>query len=269
MSALSDSLERRVAALEQMVAALPGSEALQPNYLTVDPTGKVGANFSGKITASELDLIGGAGASPIKWVTAGGGLLAELTVDASGNLSLSPAGLFKGQGFAMPEAGGSAFTPSKAVQWQDGGGNAQSFVQGYSSGGGHALIMEQIAQTLFLLLAGGTVSVGAGSQAVTLLDNTGYSGLVFNAAGVGTPLAVNAGTSSMFFSASQNASVTINHGLPRPPRAVLGTLLAVGALSFSAILSATNVGFGTFDMTGFVTQGNITGSVGFSWLAIG
>lgn len=48
------TLEQRVSNLEQLVAGLQGSEALQPNYLTVSPTGQVGADFTGIINALGL-----------------------------------------------------------------------------------------------------------------------------------------------------------------------------------------------------------------------
>lgn len=50
------TLDQRVTALEQLVAGLQGSEALQPNYLTVTPGGLVGANFTGKLNASGVIL---------------------------------------------------------------------------------------------------------------------------------------------------------------------------------------------------------------------
>jgi hypothetical protein len=88
-----DPLEARVAALEDQVTALQAQaqpETLTPTYLTTNPDGTVSAKFSGAIQASELDLVAGSGASPIRWLTAAGGLVAELVSDGAGNLAFSP-----------------------------------------------------------------------------------------------------------------------------------------------------------------------------------
>lgn len=58
------ALETRLAALEEQLADFrapqPGQDSLTPSYLTIDPTtGKVGAQFSGALTASSLILPAG------------------------------------------------------------------------------------------------------------------------------------------------------------------------------------------------------------------
>lgn len=209
-----DSLQQRVSALEQAIAGLQGSEALQPNYLTVSPSGQVGANFSGKITASELDLIGGAGASPIKWVTTGGALLAELTVDASGDLILSPAGQIEAQGVTLPEAPASAHTKTNSVTWVDGGGNSQEYIQGINNGGVHQLI---VASTNAALVVDPTSVVAqAGGQIANLLDSSGGSSFIQNYTGSDV-MACNVGNSAFTGNGASNITFNIAHGLGRVP----------------------------------------------------
>lgn len=86
MSALgAGTLEQRVAALEQAIAGLQGSEALNPNYLTLTPAGLVGANFTGVINALGLTLpayqAGGAptpAGNAIEWIRSDGVMIAQL-----------------------------------------------------------------------------------------------------------------------------------------------------------------------------------------------
>lgn len=310
MSATAD-LTRRVSALEQAIAGLQGSEALQPNYLTVSPSGQVGANFSGKISASELDLIAGGSPSPVKWVTSGGAMVAELTGDAAGNLTLSGNSLSfaSGTGVQLPAGIGGAGspTPSSEIKWihptngalisadiwasDTSAGNeepalvletsslgdlAEIWIAANSGGSGTTFAPNNQALLQFLsantagnnqILAQATR--GGVSRAAKIIDDVGNSGFVFNQVAGAGACAIAAGTGTLSYSGSNNTSTNITHGLGRTPKAVLGTLLAVGALSFSAILSATNIGSSGFTMGGFVTQGAITGNVGFSWLAIG
>lgn len=92
----------------------------QPNYLTIAADGSVSANFSGKISASELDLIAGGSPSPIRWITVGGAQVAQITGDAAGNLALSANSLSfsVGAGLNLP-AGitGGTPNPSSKINW--------------------------------------------------------------------------------------------------------------------------------------------------------
>lgn len=100
-------------------------------------------------------------------------------------------------------------------------------------------------------------------------------GVGLSAMGVGTnrtdlliALGIDRGTAALTFSSSASASVTITHGLEQTPAAVTATLLSVGALYASAILTVTNYTSTDFVVSGFVTQGAITGTVDFSWVAV-
>ncbi len=73
-------LTRRVDELEQR--ARPG-DTLQPNYLTVDPTGKIGAAFTGHLAAAGVDLeasdqFNDGPDRKIRWLDAKGGLVASI-----------------------------------------------------------------------------------------------------------------------------------------------------------------------------------------------
>jgi hypothetical protein len=81
-------LQARIARLEQIVSGLQaqagGGEALSPNYLTVDSQGRVGASFSGSISAQGVDLPSGTSSvlqptNQIIWEpAAGGGVVASI-----------------------------------------------------------------------------------------------------------------------------------------------------------------------------------------------
>jgi hypothetical protein len=85
------SLEERISQLEARLGQL------FPNITTIDPaTGDLLQEFDGKVNATEIDLVAAdtiPPASPIKWITTGGALVAELVSDSHGNLSLSPGNL--------------------------------------------------------------------------------------------------------------------------------------------------------------------------------
>jgi hypothetical protein len=80
---------QRLARLERQVAALGGgSEALTPNYLTVNADGTVGADFTGRVHAQGLDLDAVAIATDsdkIRWLrTTDGALVTEIKATDSG-----------------------------------------------------------------------------------------------------------------------------------------------------------------------------------------
>lgn len=65
IQSLQTQLQQLRAQVQQLAAGAQGSEALQPNYLTVAPGGLVSADFAGTISATGLTLpAGGAGTGP-------------------------------------------------------------------------------------------------------------------------------------------------------------------------------------------------------------
>lgn len=186
MSPIAD----RVARLEQQVAALAaqthGGEQLAPNYLTVTPGGQVGAQFTGKISASELDLTAGAGGSAIKWVTEGGALVAQLQSDGAGNLSFSPGvlsaptiqgGTIQAAAIQLPEATATPPPAPSALQWQNAGQSVAS-IYAVNPGGYDAM------------------GVQAGGVSHDLIDSRGRSDFAFHNLGLlildGAPTATGA-----------------------------------------------------------------------------
>jgi hypothetical protein len=105
-------LEATVASLRQQIQA--GSEQLIPNYLTISPGGQVGADFTGRVQASELDLIAGSPGSPIRWLNSQGGLVAQLSSDGAGNLTFSP-GVLSAPKIQGAQIGGATITTSELV----------------------------------------------------------------------------------------------------------------------------------------------------------
>lgn len=103
MSAVS-TLGARVTALERQVAALRGraggGEQLSPNYLTSNPDGTIGANFTGQIHAQGLELDATAGPTipandAIRWLrTDTGGLVAQIQAYYSGPGGAASTALF-------------------------------------------------------------------------------------------------------------------------------------------------------------------------------
>lgn len=88
-----DSILARLARLEQQ-AAPPSSEQLQPNYLTVDPSGRIGATFSGHVKAQGVDLpqAGGTPLVPVSaldWLDAAGNVQEFIQGSATNTLELS------------------------------------------------------------------------------------------------------------------------------------------------------------------------------------
>jgi hypothetical protein len=86
------TLEERVAALERAVEA-GGVGSLAPNYLTQDSQGRVGAEFAGHVRAAGIDLPAGNGVIPpgelrVRWLNAGGALVADLLAYELGPLSI-------------------------------------------------------------------------------------------------------------------------------------------------------------------------------------
>ena len=92
------TLDEQVASLEQRFAELEAAtlaDTISPNYLTVNPNGTVGANFTGHVAAAGVDLPAGVSASPpsdsrVRWLSqTDGAVLADLTAFTSGQRLLA------------------------------------------------------------------------------------------------------------------------------------------------------------------------------------
>lgn len=210
------TLDQRVTALEQLVAGLQGSEALQPNYLTVTPGGQVGADFTGKISADGIVL------SP--WIAGGPGPITDhdvAWVDPGNALTVAaisgqrqPGGGIGGVDatWARLDAKAEQLTDESQVSLNtaDDTGTYQASINVTQYGRGN-----------------GSVNAFAGAQARTILDSNGDSGFIQNA--LGGAIAITALQIVLAFSGSSFSNVVqFNHNLGRIPVAVLLTKNTAG-----------------------------------------
>jgi hypothetical protein len=162
------SLQAQITALkqqmQQVAATAQGGETLQPTYLTVSPTGQVGANFSGVVSASALALKagtarGGYVANSVQWVRQSDGALVAFAeawnAAANDELTLQ----------ATQATAGDATGVLLMANGLAGSGNASLAINGCSSSGANASTG---------LFAGAIPKTGAPSLA-TILDATGHS----------------------------------------------------------------------------------------------
>lgn len=81
-----NELEQRVAALERQLGDTPGVSTLQPNVLSINPDGTIGADFTGHVHAQGLDLDASTGPVPpsvdrVRWLRASdGAAVADIAV---------------------------------------------------------------------------------------------------------------------------------------------------------------------------------------------
>lgn len=118
-----NGLEARVGALERSVATLAGQraggETRTPSYLTITPTGQVGADFTGLINALGLIIPAGISTQPqpqnqIVWEETNGGIVANIfAADFAGETELS---LQSENPAQNPSGGGAVTLESQATQ---------------------------------------------------------------------------------------------------------------------------------------------------------
>ena len=117
-------LLRRVQALEQQVQQLSTTqrdETLQPTNITINPTtGAVSALFTGgvQITAGQL----------LAWLNAAGAVVADITSDSSGNLTLS------GGTLNIPLTGNVTIPAGDAIAWLSSGGGVVAEITSDNAG---------------------------------------------------------------------------------------------------------------------------------------
>lgn len=233
MTAVAGGLASRLARLEQIVSSLQGQagggEQLSPNYLTVSPTGGVGASFSGHVAASGIDLPEGGAAftnvNAVDWL------------DALGQVQ----------------------------EWIQGGtqiiGPALAHVLALIAG-------QQLAVPAGIIIKADTsgkafISAQAGTDAVQVIGQDGESSFLQL-----TSLAQEAiasGNSSVTFTASNtSANVVVPHALGRVPAAISAVTTGTAAVPLVALASSST----TITFRGeYWTP--ITGTFPFSWIAIG
>lgn len=243
----------RVQFLERSVAALAAaksprrSETLTPNYITVSPTGLVGADFTGFVHALGLQIPEGSGSAPlpttnsIQWLKQSNG-----SVVASIGTALSGA------------------THTQFITTQPGVGElAQTIIRASDSGGSRVVDLS-VSQTGPSPQGGVTIQTATG--VVTLFDQAGNSN--FLQLTTSKNWALNGQSTGLVFPNSQFATtLTVNHGLSRTPAIILLSL-GNGAVGASVTLSAGAAGNTTFTVDGFCSVALNT-TVFFYWCAIG
>jgi hypothetical protein len=236
------SLEGRVTALEQAIANLQGSEALNPNYLTVTPQGLVGADFTGVINAQGLVLpaatsITPAPVSEVAWKRASdGGLIATL--------------------FAYSIAGASQLDITADLASD----SVANLELGTQSVDGQSSI--ELAQSAGTMLA----QVTAGAKIATLLDNSGNSSFLKLATEADVAVSYGQTSENWNNSSPSSPTFTITHGLGRAPTAVLAvSTTGVGIAYTTQAYTST-----TFEAFGYYAPGTgLNQTVAIAWIAIG
>ncbi len=241
-------LEQRVQALEKLVQQLGSSEALVPNYLTVDQAGRVGASFAGHVHAQGLDLDAGASSTPpdqdrVRWIRQSDGAVVAQEFG------------YTNPGSATLELGG---RPAVATD------RAYSRLNAYASDG--TSVGAQIYASYQQSPASAAVVAGAIGSVRVIIDNTGASDYL--QVGSTQAAAANWGVSS-FVGNGTNSSGGLNvaHGLVRTPGFAIATIIGIGAYSEqSAAADATNIHPAFITPSGTFANGT---TYFFYWLAIG
>lgn len=237
MSATGATLDERVAALENALGALQGSESLNPNYLTLTPGGKVGAIFPGGVETTE---------STGSFTTETG--LGWLNANGDGAIVEQIYGFFDGV---------SAHNLI-ATSLADSNDKAGILLVSDAAGAAGSAMVEAAAE-----------DNAGGSQSVTVINSAGASSFL-QLAGGARPLAIAAGSSLLTFSGgSTSNTVTINHGLTRTPIAMVATALAAPGFSAIPSFNCLNETTTQFEVNGVTPGSAITGNVAFCWIAIG
>jgi hypothetical protein len=159
------NLEQRVSTLEQQIAGVQGSEALQPNYLTIDPiTGLISASFSGFVDAAGVRLptwlIQGSSpvtSSEVVWNNPSTGLVDGGIVVERDTSGPNPVNLTTVQ--SRSEAGAPADVSQSWLEARDDQSNLQAGL--YVSQQNEGATAQAVAQT--------------GSQVAKILDQAGSS----------------------------------------------------------------------------------------------
>lgn len=251
MSLLTDyaQVPEQVAALQARVEELeararPGDQ-LQPNYLTVDQTGKIGAAFTGHLAAAGVDLkasdqFNDGPDRKVRWLDANGGLVAEIGAYETPSYKNPLLVLYAARNAASGE-------PGEARLNAEGTSYAELQVRASDATAGY----------------GRVVAIVGGQQRV-ILDDRGYSDF--------TPppnyTQIQAGVVSGYYSPGTGYSAYVNLG-----RAWSTHLAFVGAMEAkSGWPAGTQVrGSGILDnSTGFILFDNSQAqNIQFSFISIG
>lgn len=226
------------------------TDQLQPNVLTIDADGRIGARFSGHVSAEGIDLPAGQGLdSQVLWRDVAGALVAMIF---GYEIDIGPpfprtTGL--GMQAAAPDATG------------------QSSVQLDASNAGGS---ETYAQLLVTQTNNGQdptfVAATAGGHQSRLVDSQGRASFPVLAGGYDT-VAIDSGSAAVQFNnGNVSAGTTVSHRLGRTPAAILIT--GRDAPGFVIWYETFARGPSTFYVASQYVAA-ITYRASFDWLAIG
>lgn len=237
---MSGNLLARIAALESQVAALRaqagGGEQLSPNYLTITPSGLVGADFTGHVKAQGVDLpeaaggLGFAAPSAVDWLDATATLQEFIQGIANG-----------GYHILLTQAGPNLGANAAAIQLLSDGASSQIVIA--DAGSFNREIITSVGASDFLqLLSTQQLQLAFGATSVTFPGGSPFSN-----------------------------SVTITYGIGRTAQAVFlgGSATTGGTLCGFNYFNLTPT---TFQVQARTLDGSspaLSVTAGFSWAAIG
>lgn len=276
MTATAAPLQARISRLEQIVSQLQaqsgGGEQLSPNYLTLSPTGQVGANFTGLINALGLILPAGAGGPVPPEQTE------EQVVWEVAQPGPDPVGSVVGAVTAFDDQTGSqGISVSSQAQSSPDTSSALIRALGTTAGVEAKLQVLQVGNGS----AGPAGAIGAGTEVdvfvepgagAMLLDILGRSSFV-QCNDQPSQTALTGGTGNVVWpGGSPNSQVTsINYTLSRTPQFVVATPFDVGPQRFGkiAVTAITPVFISFQAQSGDLSSPGAGTTMGFTWLAVG
>jgi hypothetical protein len=259
VSVLAD-IETRLAALEALVGA-QAVDTLQPNYLTVNPDGSIGADFTGVINARGILMPEVEQGQPLRpssiiWQRASDGAYTAQIYQLQDNPAAPP-----GTRDVVFRAFGLDTTESSSISLR---ADYQDPPRDTSLPGAELGVQQENGTATHAAF------VANSNGMKTILDQAGASDFLQLA--VLEQLALSVGVAVLNFPAvSQFATaVTVNHGLGRVPDVALGAPRTPNSFYVLPNVVEGSVNANTFQLTAFAPQGNPGNvNVGVTWFAIG
>lgn len=224
---MTAGLEQRVAALERAIAGLQGSEALNPNYLNISPSGDVSAIFPGGVEMNEVTSGTYSPSSGLGWISAAGdGSIPEqifgyMSGSAHTLVARSrPDSSNEAEILCSAELGGGAGTAVAYVNVVDGaGGSVQRTISDSSS---NSSFLQLLSSSLATIAFGSGQISGSGPRlAATIAHGLGrtpkfwavvpddFEGVIKDAS---APDATNIYAELDIFTVPASGNVTVNTG---------------------------------------------------------
>lgn len=234
------------------------ADSLQPNYLTVNPDGTIGADFTGKINAQGLILPAADSNTPppdnkIQWTLSNGAAIADIVgyYEPNGTINVATT--------ALDSLAQAATDQSNVIlRAYNSLGNVQASLEAHQNGQGGGWISYEVGSN-------------TASYSGTIMDSTGSSNFLQLLSAQELQLAIGNGTFTWPGASAGSSIVTVNHNIGRVPSAVLltpGPAPTRDAIAISQVTAATTTSFSAYayDPAGSPTAG---ATLPFSWIAIG